>query len=335
MTTSGRDTSGRTPQSRGRPVIEVRDVVRRFGDDPALSGVSLTIQAGEIHALLGPNGAGKTTLIRILTALLHCHEGEVRILGTPLEEIGLRDYRKAFGLVPSGDRSFYLRLSGLENLTFFGRLAGLKRAEAVQRAQERLGEVGLTDVGKKMVGNYSHGMQKRLSVARALLRDPLVLFVDEATHDLDPDGARRVQDLVEARAQDGTAVVWATQRLEEIRGFANRVTLLHRGQVEFNGTVPQLMAAGVVRAYVLQLSNGTAAGRDLLALARSAIGTTGSISHHDDSDGEHFLLLLDEREGVGRVVWSLEQSGIRVMTCREERSGIETAFLHLTGEGKT
>ena len=102
MTTSGRDTSERATQSRGQPVIEVRDVVRRFGDDPALSGVSLTIQAGEIHALLGPNGAGKTTLIRILTALLHCHEGEVRILGIPLEEIGLRDYRKAFGLVPPG-----------------------------------------------------------------------------------------------------------------------------------------------------------------------------------------------------------------------------------------
>jgi ABC-2 type transport system ATP-binding protein len=314
------------------PVIEMDHVVRRFGEHVALREVSLQVRAGEIHALLGPNGAGKTTLIRILTGLLRSHEGGIRVLGMPLGEIGLRDYRKVFGLVPSGDRSFYLRLNGVENLMFFGRLSGLRKAQAARRAHECLTEVGLTDVGKKMVGNYSHGMQKRLSVARALLRDPVVLFVDEATHDLDPDGARRVQDLIQARADAGTAVVWATQRLDEIRGFADRVTLLHRGEVGFNGTVQQLISTGLVRAYVLRLRRDTASAAQMLDQARAALGGTGSITSQDDSDGEHYLLLLDERTEIGRVVWALEEAGIRVLSCREERSGIENAFLRLTRE---
>ena len=144
--------------------------------------------------------------------------------------------------MPSGDRSFYLRVSGLENLVFFGRLYGLRKPRAFARAWECLRAVGLEEAARIWVGLYSHGMQKRLSVARGLLSDPVVLFVDEATHDLDPEGARRIQDLMADAASRGTAVVWATQRLDEIRGFADQVTVLDRGAVRFVGTVPQLMA---------------------------------------------------------------------------------------------
>jgi ABC-2 type transport system ATP-binding protein len=312
------------------PVIEVRHVDRRFGDAQALRDVSLMLRRADIHALLGPNGAGKTTLLRILTGLLRCHAGEVRVLGTSLEEIGLRDYRRAFGFVPSGDRSFYLRMSGVENLLFFGRLAGLRRAAALQRARECLDEVGLDDVGKKMVGVYSHGMQKRLSVARALLMDPPILFVDEATHDLDPEGARRVQDLVAARVKQGTAVIWATQRLDEIRAFADRVTLLHRGEVRFQGTVNRLIAAETARAYVVQLGTGEWTADEVLTRTRSAIGAVAQVAIQEDSEGDHFILLLEPGEAIGRVMWSLEEAGLEVISCREERSGIETAFLRLT-----
>ena len=108
-----------------------------------------------------------------------------------------------FGLVPSGDRTFYLRLSALENLTFFGRLHGLRRAEAIRRGMECIEAVDLADVARKPVGEYSHGMQKRLSVARALLMDPAIMLVDEATHDLDLQAARRIQDLIADRSRQG------------------------------------------------------------------------------------------------------------------------------------
>ena len=157
-------------------VINAVDITRAFGDKQALDGVTFRVGAGQIHALLGPNGAGKTTLLRILTGLLHADSGSVRTAGfDPVDNP--RGLRERVGLVPSGDRTFYFRLSGLDNLTFFGRLYGLRRGEAVARARDLMAKVGLEDALKVSVGVYSHGMQKRLSVARALLANPSVLLL--------------------------------------------------------------------------------------------------------------------------------------------------------------
>jgi ABC-type multidrug transport system ATPase subunit len=309
---------------------EARDVVRHFGATRALDGVSLQVREGEIHALLGPNGAGKTTLLRSFTGLVQPSEGTVRLRGIPSEELGYRGYRKLFGSVPSGDRSFYLRISGLENLVFFGRLYGLKKQRAFARAWECLRAVGLEEAARIRAGLYSHGMQKRLSVARGLLSDPVVLFVDEATHDLDPEGARRVQDLVTAAASRGTAVVWATQRLDEIRGFADQVTVLDRGVVRFLGTVPQLMAISEVRRYVLELDGGTSTGRMLLSTANDVLSSMAAVSLVEESQGRNCLLELADGAVLGDAISTLTAAGIRVLACREDRSGIETAFLNLT-----
>ena len=213
---------------RASTVVEACDVWRRFDNRPVLRGVSLLVGEGQVQALLGPNGAGKTTLLRILCGLLTPDSGLVHVAGLDVEG-SPRRLRQCLGLVPAGDRTFYERISGLDNLTFFARLHGMRRREAVARARQVLEEVDLAEAGHVRVGAYSHGMQKRLSAARALLAEPAVLLIDEATHDLDPDGARRVRDLVRGLAARGTAVLWATQRLDEIRGFADGVTLLDRG----------------------------------------------------------------------------------------------------------
>jgi ABC-2 type transport system ATP-binding protein len=226
--------------------LEVRGLRRRFDRAMALDGVDLTVRAGEIHALLGPNGAGKTTLLRTLSGLVAPTDGSVVVLGADVSA-GTRSLNGRVGLVPSGDRTFYLRLSGLENLIFFARLQGLGKRAAVARAHEVLEEVGLRDAARRNVGVYSHGMQKRLSIARALLTAPGVLLVDEATHDLDPEGAERVRSLVAERAAAGAAVLWATQRVDEISGFADRVTLLSAGHVRFAGSVSELLAEAGVR----------------------------------------------------------------------------------------
>lgn len=314
-----------------RPIAaEAHDVVRHFGATRALDGVSLKVRQGEIHALLGPNGAGKTTLLRAFTGLVQPSAGTIRIRGIPSEELGYRGFRKLFGVVPSGDRSFYLRISGLENLVFFGRLYGFRKRLAFARAWECLRAVGLEDAARKRVGLYSHGMQKRLSVARGLLTDPVVLFVDEATHDLDPEGSRRVQDLVTDAARRGTAVVWATQRLDEIRGFADQVTVLDEGKVRFVGTVPQLMAISEVRRYVLQLESRTSDDATLVSAANEALSPTATVSLAEDSEDRNCLLDLEDGGVLGDAISALTARGIRVLSCREARSGIESAFLNLT-----
>jgi ABC-2 type transport system ATP-binding protein len=186
-------------------VLDARGVSQRFGRKLALSDVSFAIRAGKIHGLLGPNGAGKTTLIRILAGLQHPTEGSVEIAGFR-PSANERMFRQHIGFVASGDRTFYLRVSGLENLVFFARLYGMTRREAIHRAEDVLADVNLAGAARKPVGEYSHGMQKRLAVARALLTSPPVLLIDEATHDLDPDAARRVRELVAAAASQGAAV---------------------------------------------------------------------------------------------------------------------------------
>ena len=312
------------------PAIEARDVHRTFGAVKALAGVSIDVRPGEIHALLGPNGAGKTTLLRILLGLADPDEGEVRVLGATRGELSDRRVRTEVGLVPSGDRTFYMRVSGLENLRFFARLHGLSKGEATDRAEECLRLVGLESAARTPVAQYSHGMQKRLSVARAILVEPPALFVDEATHDLDPAGARTVQELVAGVAARGSAVVWATQRLDEIRGFAHRVTVLHLGRTRFVGTVPELMALTTPRRFLVHVAAGGLRAEEVLERARSALVDTASASPAEGSSRELLIITLRESQIVGRAVVALTAAGLDVLSCREERSEIESAFLFLT-----
>jgi ABC-type multidrug transport system ATPase subunit len=312
-------------QLSGHP-IAVRSLERDFGPRQALSDVSLTVAAGEVHGVLGRAAAGKSTLLRVLAGQIHATGGDVRVLGL---RPGASALAGRVALVEAGDDASYQRISGLENLVFFGRLHGLSRRRAIGRARETLAAVGLKNAADERVGVYSHGMHKRLSVARALLAEPLVLLVDEATHDLDPEGARRIRELVSTLADEGTTVLWATQRIDEIRGFAGKVTLLHDARVRFSGTVPELMAHATPNSYFLRLRNGVANRDALQHVLDAALGGKAQIANAEDA--EHYRLALADGVVLGDALASLTREGVQVLACREERSEIEEAFLALTG----
>ena len=302
---------------------------RAYGARLAVDRLSLGVGAGEVHAVLGRNGAGKTTVLRILAGLVRPTAGSVTVAGVEVTR-DVRAVGALVGLVPSGDRSFYLRLSAPENLLFFGRLHGLRKAQARRRAAAALAEVGLAEVGSQPMSTFSHGMQKRVSVARALLTDPRVLLVDEATHDLDPEGSSMVRDLVRAALERGTAVLWATQRVEEVRGFADRVTLLERGRARFQGTVSELLARAGTRRFVVVLgTNGGGRLNDASELS-AALGQAGRIAALEGDDGTH-LLVLAEQASLGEALGALLASGATVLGCRQERPEVEDAFLQLVG----
>jgi ABC-type multidrug transport system ATPase subunit len=319
-----------SPADRVTAPIDARDVQRRFGERVALDGVSLRVEQSEIGALLGPNGAGKTTLLRILCGLMDADSGTVRVMGEDARR-SPRELRRRIGFVPSGDRSFYLRLTGLQNLVFFARLHGLSRHAANARSLELLEEVGLGGAERRRVGLYSHGMQKRLSVARALLMKPEVMLVDEATHDLDPEGARQVRELVAGLARRGTAVLWTTQRLDEIRGFADSVTLLSAGEVRFAGSVPELMSHALAQRYVLRVENGALSGSELEPSLQRALGSSGTIRAVGGGTGDDFVLSLGEDVALGDALRSLLSAEVQIHACREEKSQIEEAFILLSG----
>jgi ABC-type multidrug transport system ATPase subunit len=313
-------------------LIIARGLQRTFEGHPALCGVDLDLRAGTIHALLGPNGAGKTTLLRILTGLATPTGGSLRVLG---HDGGGRPTRALAGrvaLVPSGTRSFYLRISGLENLVFFGRLHGLRRRAAEARARAVLADVGLTAAADQRTGTYSQGMQRRLAVARALMTRPEVLLVDEATHDLDPEGADAVRRLIADAAAQGAAVLWATQRVEEIRGFADAVTFLDRGRVRLAGSVADLIDRAPAGRYVLEVRDAR-----LLPVAAAEVARAAGGSAHVLAAPGAAHVLVEPRAGValGSVIASLAAAGHDVLACRRERSEIEEAFLAVVGAEDT
>jgi ABC-2 type transport system ATP-binding protein len=311
------------------PVINARHLWRDFSGTFVLQDVSVGVSAGEIHALLGPNGAGKTTLLRILTGLIEPTLGHVDIAGE-VPRPARSGAPSPVGLVSSSDRSFYLRLSGLENLAFFARLHGLGRRAALQRAHELIHQVGLDRAEKQRAFEYSHGMLKRLGFARALLMEPAALLVDEATHDLDPEGARTIRELTRGLAEAGTAVVWTTQRIEEIQGLADRVSVLARGEIRFSGTVQQLTARAAAPGYVVTVSNGGASGPELLGAVQAALRNRATVSASEGEGANNFELQLGSGIVLGDVFSALEGSNLTLLGCREQRPGIEEAFLKVT-----
>lgn len=311
------------------PAIEIRGVSRRFGTITALREVSISVRRGEIHALLGPNGAGKTTLLRILAGLTTPSQGVACVLG--YDVFGpAKAARRLVGVIPSGDRTFYQRLSGFENLVFFGRLYGFSHREAARRAREALDAVGLTGSESQAVGRYSQGMQKRLAIARAIQIDPGVMLIDEATHNLDPEGARRVRELIRATADRGTGVLWATQRVEEIRGFAETVTLLHKGVVRFTGTPAQLVSMTSPKSFLIRIRNGRLPTEQLPDAMEIALGPLGLIVPDRSQDAEHYVLTVGDGATLGEAIAALTTADFQVLSCHETRSEIEQAFISLT-----
>ena len=304
-------------------MIEAVQIGRQFGRHQALRAVSLEVEKGRIHALLGPNAAGKSTLLRVLAGLTEPTSGGVSVLG---HEPHLADVRSRIGWIPSGDRSFYLRISGLENLIFFGRLQGLSGRSARERATEMLDAVGLADASDRRAGLYSHGMLKRLAVARALLMEPELLLCDEATHDLDPRGAHDIRELVVDRVRRGATAVWATQRMEELVGFADEVTVLHLGSVRFQGPLEQLTSRAATRRFRMRLRHP--GGDSRLEIGRVALDGLGTIE--STQEPEVFLVDLARDATLGQAIERLMRAELQIITCSEERSEVETAFLGLT-----
>lgn len=311
-------------------LLDVSAISRAFGSKLVLDHVDLSVSAGEIHAVLGRNGAGKTTLLRIIAGTADPSSGTVTVAGFSSRPGVDREQRRRIGLVPAQSNSFYMRLSGFENLLFFGRLEGLGKRKATHRAWELLGAVGLGDAGNQRSGLYSTGMLRRLTIARALLTEPVLLLVDEATMALDPEGARSVRDLFVDIARRGTAIVWTTQRIDEIRAFADRVTLIHEGKVRFSGSVPELVTISQPRHYVLHLTNGSSDADQIIASGSRSLDQLGQLSLARGGGAGHFLLSLEPETVLGNALDALMRSGCSVISCREDRSGIEEAFLSLT-----
>ena len=220
------------------PAIEVSGVRKAFGQVTALDGVDLTVAPGTLTALLGPNGAGKTTLVRIIATLSRADAGRVRVLGFDVAAQP-REVRAVIGLTGQY-AGLEEGLSGWDNLVLIGRLAGLRRRPALDRAGELAATFGLTDAIGRLVKTYSGGMRRRLDLAASLMASPALLVLDEPTTGLDPASRQQLWAVLSELRAAGTTMLLTTQYLEEADRFADWVYVLNHGTVIASGTAAQL-----------------------------------------------------------------------------------------------
>ena len=198
----------------------------------ALRNVSLRISRGTCLGLLGPNGAGKTTLLKLIGGLIFPSEGSIRVDGCDTHNQN-QQVREKVGFVLNEERSFYWRLTGRQNLKFFGMLEDLPRNVLRSRVSQLLGFVGLADAADRRVSNYSCGMRQRLAIARGLLKDPEVLILDEPTKSLDPLGAEELRSLImrKIRDKDNRTLIVATHQIAEAEAMCDEVCILNKGRI--------------------------------------------------------------------------------------------------------
>lgn len=217
--------------------IEVQNLTRDFNGLQAVDGISFEVQPGEVFGFLGPNGAGKTTTIRMLTGQLRPTAGTARVMGCDV--VTQRDALKPQIGVVFEYQNIYERLSARDNLLFAARLYGVPKA----RIDAVLKQVGLDERANDRSKNYSNGLKQRLLIARALLHEPKVLFLDEPTRGLDPNVARDIRAFVTDLARQGVTVFLTTHYMEEADRLSDRVAILHKGKIVALDTPARLKAA--------------------------------------------------------------------------------------------
>src|SRR5215210_2977590 len=224
---------------------------RRSKEIEAVRGVSFEIAKGELFGLLGPNGAGKTTTIKMLITLLIPTGGNARVLGYDVVK-DAREVRKRIGYVFGGERGVYERLSGYDNLRYFAELYGVPPREQKRRIGELLELVGLQGREHERAEGYSRGMKQRLHVARGLLHDPDVLFLDEPTIGLDPVGAREVRATIGSLTEAGKTVLLTTHYMFEADALCDRIAIISKGDIVAEGT-PAELKRGVAEGRVVEV----------------------------------------------------------------------------------
>ena len=244
---------------------------RRTKEIEAVRGVDFAIEAGELFGLLGPNGAGKTTTIKMLITLLIPTAGKATVLGLDVVE-NAREVRKRIGYVFGGERGVYERLSGYDNLRYFAELYGVPPRDQKRRIEELLELVGLTGREHERAEGYSRGMKQRLHVARGLLHDPEVLFLDEPTIGLDPVGARDVRAMIASLTDAGKTVLLTTHYMFEADALCDRIAVITQGEIVAEGT-PEQLKRGVAEGTVVEVEV-YGVGDEALARVRGLGGVT-------------------------------------------------------------
>ena len=295
------------------PPLEVRGLVKRYGQLTAVGGVDITVREGDVYGYLGPNGAGKTTSLRMMLGLIRPDEGTVRLFGSdPQETARALDGVAGFVEAPT----FYPYMSGRRNLELLAAYDGHAAGERIGMALET---VELADRAGDRVGGYSHGMRQRLGIAAALLRDPRLLLLDEPTTGLDPAGMRDMRLLIHNLAGQGITIMLSSHLLTEVEDVCNRVAIVRLGKIVYEGEIAQLKSSAGTSYTLLTTDDDRA-----LAVCRAQPGIT------DARMKSGRIWFAADEQAVAELSQALVEAHVLIRALVPQTATLEDLFFSLT-----
>jgi ABC-2 type transport system ATP-binding protein len=329
-------------------ILEVDNLVKKYGDFEAVKGVSFTVQEGEVFGLLGPNGAGKTQTISMLTGVVTPTSGTARIGGHDIRE-EMDQVKEINGLVPQ-DLALYPTLSARANLNFFGRIYGLHGKELAERVSDVLRIVALTERADQPIDTYSGGMKRRINIAAGLLHQPRLLFLDEPTVGVDPQSRNHIfESVMRLNRERGMSIVYTSHYMEEVELLCNRVAIIDEGKIIALDTIKNLIAmlgGGVIHVGVEKLDEAMLADMSALPGVEEAVliplpaapppaeGTELEARGIEPVAAGNLVKIVakNSQQAVVSLIGYLNERDIPLTSLEILEPNLESVFLHLTGK---
>lgn len=305
-------------------IVQVRGLVKRFGELTAVDHVEFSIAEGEMFGLLGPNGAGKTTTISMISCLLNAAEGDIVVDGHSVNKEPTA-VKRLLGVVPQ-EIALYPTLSAAENLAFWGRMYGLSGTALKKAVDDALELAGLADRSRERVEKYSGGMKRRINIAAGILHRPKVLLMDEPTVGIDPQSRNHILETVKELNASGMTVLYTSHYMEEVEYLCDRIAIMDHGKIIAMGTLNELRdvvgGMDVVAVTVGEVSDGIIA----------AVNAIDGVEGVNQADGKMEVLTPSSGSILGKLVTTLESEGAHVTSVTVIEPNLESVFLHLTGK---
>jgi ABC-type multidrug transport system, ATPase component len=304
--------------------VHFREVVKKYDSVMTVNHLTLDIGEGEIFGLLGPNGAGKSTTIGMLSGLIDLNGGDITVGGSSIKSRPI-EVKRQIGLVPQ-ELAIYLNLTARENVTFFGRLYGLRGAQLKERVDEALLFVGLLDRAKDKPSTFSGGMKRRLNIACAIVHRPKLIIMDEPTVGIDPQSRNHILDSVRTLNRLGSTIIYTSHYMEEVEAICTRVGVMDQGKLIACGTKEQLrLQAGQDTKLAFELDREEPEALDEInRLPR--VKQAGSMG-----EGVIEVICKDSAAILQDILFIFHKYGISLRTMTRTEPGLETLFLQLTG----
>jgi ABC-2 type transport system ATP-binding protein len=304
-------------------IVEVKDVIKRYGEKVAVDNMNMTVQEGEILGLLGPNGAGKTTLINAIIGITSINSGEIKIFGSKMSQNNY-EVKRNIGVVPQ-NLAIYNEFKAIENVNYFGRLYGLNGNELKDSVKLALEFTGLWDRRNDYPKKFSGGMQRRLNIACSIVHKPKLIIMDEPTVGIDPQSRNHILDSVKKLNEMGSTVIYTSHYMEEIEAICTRAVIMDNGRLIVQGGLQEL------KDYVRDDQTLEIALKNYSFSITEAVKAVMGVKECIISEN-HMRVILEKSGSISRVINTIVENGGVITKINMDDASLEDVFLTLTGK---